>query len=266
MLKLLFLVFAGIATAMLFVALSGCTTVSYAVKDGQGPALIALPDSPTREEEFAAAELQEFLQKSTGCQFRIVSHERVGKDEPVIQLGKRPQLPDLPSGKYMIKADNNQIYLYGASRRGTLSAVYRFLEDHAGIRFLNAYGENHVPQLRTICLEDGEKVYSELNDLYTEDVEYVSEYWEWKVIGAAGPDPDSLYVVTRQGWEDTYGLVCLDTDGWTVRFQLSDIYAWDNAYRKIYTAKTVPFEQYHILTYHVYTLDELTAWAGEEVK
>ncbi len=138
--------------------ISGCA--SYAIKDGETPAVIVKPANATRIENFAARELQMFLEKSTGKKFQIVSDSPQLTCGRKIHLGKRPNLAELENGRYMLKAENGDIHLYGGGRRGTLSAVYRFLEDQAGIRFLNAYGDNHIPRNTTIALS-GKKIFSE---------------------------------------------------------------------------------------------------------
>ena len=138
--------------------LTGCR--SYAVRDGQNPAVIVPNKTASPTDKFAARELQLFLSRSTGQKFQILSADQKLPAGPKIYLGKQAQLPELSTGTYMIKADGKNIYLYGGGRRGTLSAVYRFLKDQAGIRFLNAYGDNHVPARRTIAFS-GEKIYSE---------------------------------------------------------------------------------------------------------
>ena len=138
---------------------SGCCSSSVIVAE-QESAVIVKPAMPTLIEEFASQELQRFLEQSTGVKFKICSAANPLPPGRKIHLGKRPDLPELETGHYMLKAENGDIYLYGGGRRGTLSAVYRFLEDQMGIRFLNAYGDNHTPPRKTIAL-CGEKIYSE---------------------------------------------------------------------------------------------------------
>ena len=131
------------------------------VENGKNPAAIVLPAKPSRVESFAAQELAECLQLAAKTRFKI--YKQGGKIPAGTQiiLGRQPELPQLPEGKFLIKTRGQKLYLYGGGFRGTLSAVHRFLEDGAGLRFLDAWGSIHVPANGRTIKTAIDKVYSE---------------------------------------------------------------------------------------------------------
>ncbi len=107
---------------------------------------IILPENPTAAEVTAAEELQDYLRKTAGLELDIASCNTRGKCN--IHLS----LPDgvaseslLPDGIIIRTDDEGNIYLAGEGSRGTLYAVYTFLEKIAGIRWLSPDAEV-VPQ------------------------------------------------------------------------------------------------------------------------
>ncbi len=115
---------------------------------------VVLPES-TRLLEFAAAELQAILEQATGCQVPV--QKSIGNEDVSLILGNNALLKEaglnldcLPDEGYYIHRCGNRIFLAGRDAedsypsqnswgqhylRGTLSAVYDFLERFAGARF-----------------------------------------------------------------------------------------------------------------------------------
>ncbi|NLF93377.1 MAG: DUF4838 domain-containing protein, partial [Oligosphaeraceae bacterium] len=115
---------------------------------------IVVPES-TRLLEFAAAELQAVLQQSTGSTVPV--QKSIGQEELSLILGNNPLLQEaglnlnlLPDEGYYIHRRGNRVFLAGRDseerypaqnswgqcyKRGTLSAVYDFLERFVGARF-----------------------------------------------------------------------------------------------------------------------------------
>jgi hypothetical protein len=97
-------------------------------------------------EKHAAHELAQFLKQVTGASFEIVSESEFG-DGPAIFVGPgdrwQRMAPDLkidnlgPEG-FIIETRPPHIVLAGGRPRGTLYAVYTFLEDHVGCRWYSS--------------------------------------------------------------------------------------------------------------------------------
>lgn len=125
------------------------------VQNGKGNAVIVLPGNPGRILQFAAKELQSHLKLICKTDFPVVSKPVDGKVN--LMLGEsflkeiRRDLAGIPVDGYVICAAGNRIYLAGRDdpkadpvreaggwckwERGTLYAVYDFLERFAGVRF-----------------------------------------------------------------------------------------------------------------------------------
>ncbi len=113
------------------------------IEDGGSRYTIVLPEQPSAPEETAARELRMFLAQATGVTLPVALGTAPG---PAIRVGgaypgERPA-PDA----VVIKTDGEELILAGEGKRGTLYAVYAFLERYAGIRFW-APGETEVPSL-----------------------------------------------------------------------------------------------------------------------
>lgn len=137
-------------------------------RDGTPLATIVIPDSPGRAEPFAAAELQKYLEKISGAQLNIIA-ESVALDvlpsnETFIFIGKTraaaPILAELQGrdpDAFIVKAERqdqrNNLFLVGPDDRGTVYAVYDFLEQELGCRWL-APDERweEIPTLKTLAL------------------------------------------------------------------------------------------------------------------
>lgn len=113
-------------------------------RDGRGECVIVVGAEPTPAERTAATELQEFLKQVTGAELPIRVCTDVSKDQPQIVVGSSPRLtellPDLKLDQIgedgvLIRTVGNALVLAGPAPRGTLYAVYTFLEDTVGCRW-----------------------------------------------------------------------------------------------------------------------------------
>jgi hypothetical protein len=161
------------AVAGLFcLALLGCgkspTTKSQLSlsNEGKATACIALADSASAPEKTAAAELAAYLKKVTGAEFPIVKPQELA-GRPAIAVGPgaaKVLLPELDLVKLgekglgedgiVLKSAGSNLILTGAegSQRGTLYAVYEFLERAAGVRWWTHTVET-VPHKPTLEVE-----------------------------------------------------------------------------------------------------------------
>jgi hypothetical protein len=159
------------ATGLFCLALLGCgkspatkSQLSLS-KDGKATACIALADSASAPEKTAAAELAAYLKKVTGAEFPIVKPQELA-GRPAIAVGPgaaKVLLPELDLTKLgdqglgedgiVLKSAGPNLILTGAegSQRGTLYAVYEFLERAAGVRWWT-HTEETVPHNPTLVV------------------------------------------------------------------------------------------------------------------
>ena len=162
-------VFARLIAAFLFPFL--VTSPSWSaevaiIEDGKSDYVIALPDKPAPSERTAARELQQHLLETTSVKLPIQSESEVPVGSPRFILGRSSQLEKLapefatlkPDGIILRKLDRD-ILLAGEGLRGTLYAVYTFLEEVVGCRWW-APGEQTIPRSKTITVSKLEKVYA----------------------------------------------------------------------------------------------------------
>jgi hypothetical protein len=122
-------------------------------KDGQAIAVIALAPDASAPERHAAAELAAFLRQVTGAEFAITAPTAAGTG-PQIAVGPgaaKTLAPDLTldglgADGIVIQAKPPHLILSGGpgAPRGTLYAVYTFLEDQVGCRWWSR-GESTIP-------------------------------------------------------------------------------------------------------------------------
>lgn len=107
-------------------------------------------------EIFAAEELAAYLQKITGIMFPIQTDAAADTEtEIVIGQTNRQNIPDtagLGEDGFIIRTVGEKLYLTGGGLRGTLFAVYEFLEACLGCRFYSSDFEK-IPHLDTIELD-----------------------------------------------------------------------------------------------------------------
>jgi hypothetical protein len=106
-------------------------------------------------DKFALAELKYFLHKSTGVSFKNILAETARNQNELIILGDNMLSRKLLGNKLidalvpdesLVKTVGNNLILLGGGKRGTLYAVYEFLENQLGIRWYTAYGDMKIPK------------------------------------------------------------------------------------------------------------------------
>jgi len=118
---------------------------------GRSAVLVRVAADAIPAERNAAAELATYLGRVTGAAFRVVDEREAPHAGATIEVGPtlraRATIPDvdaLPAEHWGIRSDGSTLFLYGGRPRGTLYAVYHFLEDQVGLRFWTPW-EEHVP-------------------------------------------------------------------------------------------------------------------------
>ncbi len=144
-------------------------------ENGQAKAVIAVAADAPLPEQFAAEELARFLNQITGATFPIQNEP--ADSQPCLLVGvKMAQTADpqfnpekLGQDGIVIRTLDNKLILAGGYPRGTLYAVYTFLEEQLGCRWWSSTVST-IPQQQTITLTD-------LNIQYIPPLEYRESFW-----------------------------------------------------------------------------------------
>ncbi|MBU0606549.1 MAG: DUF4838 domain-containing protein [Armatimonadetes bacterium] len=126
---------------------------------GRVQAVIVTAADATAAEQTAAAELATTLQKITGAVFRAVPQAEAGVTRVLVgpsattrRLLGAELVDGLGPEEFIVRTVGRDLVLVGGRPRGTLYAVYSFLEDDLGCRWLTWYDEESVPQRRTLTV------------------------------------------------------------------------------------------------------------------
>jgi len=134
---------------------------------------IALAADAIPAEATAAVQLQQYLQQITGASFPVKSEKDIPENAPQILVGAGQRvkvlLPQqdwktLGDDGIVIQTIGNNLILAGGRPRGTLYAVFQFLEDEAGCRWWTPT-EKDIPHKSTFTI-------GALNTIYTPPFSY----------------------------------------------------------------------------------------------
>jgi hypothetical protein len=109
-------------------------------KGGKPTVVIVTPEDVIPAEETAALELAEYLKKATGGEFAMAAEPEHDPAQPAIYIGptefaKHHGLDAASWGpeRWAMQSAGDSLILVGGQTRGTLYAVYHFLEDVVGV-------------------------------------------------------------------------------------------------------------------------------------
>jgi hypothetical protein len=129
------------AFALIFLEAVPASAVTLA-KDGQPAVAIVLASDPIPAEQTAVQELAAYLEKATGGKFTVIAESEAPERSPAIDVGptvlaKRHGMDAAGWGpeQWAMRTVGDNLLLVGGRPRGTLYAVYRFLEDAVGVRW-----------------------------------------------------------------------------------------------------------------------------------
>jgi len=159
-------------TCLLFLAVLGLVQSQamaniHLAQNGKTSYIIALAADAIPAEKTAAEQLQKYFQQITGAPISIESENAVPSSAPQIYVGAgdhvKVLLPQqdwkaLGSDGIVIKTVGNKLILAGGRPRGTLYAVFQFLEDSAGCRWWTST-ENYIPHKSTFDVPEQNVVY-----------------------------------------------------------------------------------------------------------
>ncbi|MHC4556106.1 MAG: DUF4838 domain-containing protein [Planctomycetota bacterium] len=195
--------------AMLFVI--GCEeavtdSVVTIVENGAAKAVIVVAQDAAEPEQHAAAELADFLQQITGAKFDILSSPAAGQSRLLIgpkaaKLATEDFSTDgLGADGIIIRTNGNDLILAGGHPRGTLYAVYTFLEEQLGCRWWSSKVST-IPKKPTLKI-------GKLNVRYVPALEYRETFWfdafdgDWAVRNKSNGNSERLGA--KRGGKHTY--------------------------------------------------------------
>ena len=128
------------------------------VVDGVSDYVIVRGENAYISEVTASTELQKYLKQISGVEIPIITDSTAPVEKEIV-VGKTNREADgefnrdeLGDDGLVIKSNGHKLFLVGGEQRGTLYAVYEFLEAYLGCRFYTKSVEK-VPELKTISLE-----------------------------------------------------------------------------------------------------------------
>jgi len=154
------------------------------VVNGKSSYVIVSPDAPIPSEVTASTELQTYIRQSTGVNLPIINQSSLKSGAPAIMLGPTrfaEKVGITPRGpeKWVIKTVGNRLVLTGGRPRGTLYAVYHFLEDVMGVHWWTMWEET-VPKLAVLSVGtldlSGEPGFS-YRDIYDAEIPWPKEFY-----------------------------------------------------------------------------------------
>ncbi len=173
---------AAILFALVFVCICVSADAVTIAKDGAAQAVIVVAENAIPAERYAAEELASFLGQVTGGSFQVVKQPKAGMSSLFVGPGAARMVDStfstdgLEEDGIVIKTVGKELILAGGAPRGTLYAVYTFLEGCVGCHWWSSAAST-VPHKPTL----------EISNL---DVRYVPrfEYREISYVDAVGAD------------------------------------------------------------------------------
>ena len=182
-----------LACALFFSCEATDSNTLLLAKGGKAKYVIVTPDSPTAVEATAVKELKLHLDAITGADFTVVKESAADNGKPQLVVGNsaraRALVPGLDAGKLsydgiVISTAGENIVLVGHPVRGTLYAVYTFLENACGVRWWTST-EKYIPVAKTLKVQElninyaPKLIYREAfyKDAYSSDVNFRNEYY-----------------------------------------------------------------------------------------
>ena len=150
-------------------------------RNGVAKAVILIEDWPSDLEKHAAGELAYFLREITGAEFPIVhrtqpdtTHLVVREElayEFIVEFGIPENMVQdmVPQDTVGLWTTGGDLIFTGGKPRGTLYAVYTFLEDQLGCRWWSSQAST-IPKRKTIVID-------ELYYAHSSPLEYREPYW-----------------------------------------------------------------------------------------
>ena len=107
---------------------------------------ITVSDDASTSEKYAAEEFQNGFNQATGLTLPVTAQDNPNADNGQIAIGA---LATLDAEAIQITVESGRVQIQGGLPRGVLYAVYQFLEELVGIRFLTA-AHTHIPDASAV--------------------------------------------------------------------------------------------------------------------
>ena len=129
----------NLVTVLLCAALCGCASPEYLVRDGVSEYEIIRGNHP--DDQFAEDEFREIMRKGTGVEFRKNGKKKIyiGSSSALEKAVGKEKIAGFRDGETLVMEKDGNIYLIGGGERGTLYAVYDFLEKYLDYRCYGRY-------------------------------------------------------------------------------------------------------------------------------
>ncbi len=150
------------------------------VDKGRSAYRIVIPATAIPSEQYAAEELQRYLERMSGVKLPIVTDTEPAADREIVvgdTARKHLDVAKLGTDGFSLRTVGEKLYIAGGKPRGTLFGVYGLLEDHLGVRWFTPDVE-FVPHAATVTLPD-------LQETQVPTFDYRENYW-----GAVIRSPD----------------------------------------------------------------------------
>lgn len=139
------------------------------VKERKSSYIIAVPENHEDSDMSAARELQDWIRKMTGVSLSITSEAKVTDDtQGIISIGRTELLeetfPEMASQEikydgWGVASDKKNLFLWGDEGRGTVNAVFAFLEEELGFRWYSRHNFR-TPKSDTLIVSVVNRVHS----------------------------------------------------------------------------------------------------------
>ncbi|NLC57966.1 MAG: DUF4838 domain-containing protein [Armatimonadetes bacterium] len=185
------------AATLCAAATAGAAPLTLA-QNGRTAYHILIDPQATPAEQHAAAELAAFLRQVTGVEFPIRQGTQAGPEPALVvgpgraakALASQIRFDRLSPDGIVLETRGRHLVLAGDRPRGTLYAVYTFLEDVVGCRWWSSKAST-IPRKRTL-------VVPELHRRYIPPLEYREVFWydafdpDWAVRNKSNGDRPKL--------------------------------------------------------------------------
>ncbi len=131
------------------------------------PKVVCIKDASSID-KLAVKELCGHLKQITGEEYTCVEENAVAEGEQCIfvglsdlakkRLGTASRLSEINEQGCVVQGHKGDLFLYGKGRHGNLYAVYEYLENKLGCRWLTAFDDVYVPKLDKLTFEEGASV------------------------------------------------------------------------------------------------------------
>lgn len=127
--------------------------------------------NPSEIDKLAVRELCEHLKLITGEEYAVAAEADVKPGEHCIfvgltdlakaRLGNASHLNEIQEQGSVVQGHNGDLFLYGNGRHGNLYAVYEYLENKLGCRWLTGYDDVFIPKINKLEIEEGASIIKE---------------------------------------------------------------------------------------------------------